>query len=426
MEIQIPHSKKKRIVIIGGGFGGLTLAQKLDNKIFQIVLIDKCNYHQFPPLLYQVASSGLEPGSISFPFRKQLGKRKDIYFRLAEVTSISTEENYIRTNIGTLSYDYLVIGAGTTTNYYGNDVVKANAIPMKTVEEALELKNAILVNLEKALDCTDLVEKQSLLNIVIVGGGATGVEIAGALSEMKRYVLRKDYPDLANSHMNVYLIEGTNRLLGPMTEESSRYALTFLQDMGVKVILNKKVTGYENHKVLFDDGDSIITETLIWVSGVTSQHIDGLPESIIGHARRIIVNEYNQVKDIPNLFAIGDICLQEEEAYPKGHPQVAPVAIQQGKLLAKNLKRLQTGESLVPFHYHNQGTLATVGRNKAVADLHKIKLHGFPAWAVWMLVHLRSILGVRNKLTVLFDWMWNYFTYDQSMRFIVFIRPRKK
>lgn len=426
MEIQIPHSKKKRVVIIGGGFGGLTLAKKLDNKIFQIVLIDKCNYHQFPPLLYQVASSGLEPGSISFPFRKQLGKRKDIFFRLAEVTSISTEDNCIRTNIGTLSYDYLVIGAGTTTNYYGNEAVKANALPMKTVEEALELKNAILVNLEKALDCTDLVEKQSLLNIVIVGGGATGVEIAGAISEMKRYVLRKDYPDLANSHMNVYLIEGTNRLLGPMTEESSRHALTFLQDMGVKVILNKKVTGYEDHKVIFDDGEFILTETLIWVSGVTAQHIDGLPDNVIGHAGRIIVNEFNEVKAVSNIFAIGDICLQEEEAYPKGHPQVAPVAIQQGKLLAKNLKRLQTGEQLTPFHYHNQGTLATVGRNKAVADLHKIRLHGFPAWAVWMLVHLRSILGVRNKLTVLFDWVWNYFTYDQSMRFIVFIRPRKK
>ena len=426
MEIQIPRSNKKRVVIIGGGFGGLALANKLDRKIFQVVLVDKCNYHQFQPLLYQLASSGLEPGSISFPFRKLFAKQKDLFFRLAEVSAVIHEENRIETNIGSLNYDYLVIAAGTTTNYYGNEVVAANSLPMKSVEEAMELKNALLINLERALNCTDEEEKQALLNVVIVGGGATGVEVAGAISEMKRYVLRKDYPDLTGAEMNIYLIEGADRLLGALSKESSEHALRFLRQMGVNVILNKKVVGYEGKKVLFEGGDSIATETFVWVSGVTSEHLDNLPADAIGRGDRIQVNEFNQLKGLPNVFAIGDICMQQEKDYPNGHPQVAPVAIQQGHLLAKNLKRMQKNESLAVFHYNNQGSLATIGRNRAVADLKKLKLHGFIAWAVWMLVHLRSILGVRNKLTVLFDWVWNYFTYDQSMRFILFIRPQQR
>lgn len=425
MEIQVPFSDKKRIVIIGGGFGGLTLANKLDKKLFQVVLVDKCNYHQFQPLLYQVASSGLEAGSISFPFRKLFAKQKNFYFRLAEVSAVLAEENRIKTNIGSLSYDYLVIAAGTTTNYYGNDIIKTNSLPMKSVEEALELKNALLINLEKALNCMDDEKRQALLNVVIVGGGASGVEIAGAISEMKRYGLHKDYPDL-KGEMNVYLIEGADRLLGNLSRESSENALRFLRQMGVNAILNKKVIGYEDHKVQFDDGDSIATETFVWVSGVTSEHLDHLPEEVIGRGGRLLVNEYNQVGGMQNVFAIGDICLQQEEGYPNGHPQVAPVAIQQGQLLAANLKKMQTGKALDIFHYKNQGSLATIGRNKAVADLKRIKLHGFIAWAVWMLVHLRSILGVRNKIMVLLDWVWNYFTYDQSMSFILFIKSRKK
>ena len=425
MKIQIPQSDKKRVVIVGGGFGGLALANALDKKTFQVVLVDKCNYHQFQPLLYQVASSGLEPGSISFPFRKLFAKQKNFYFRLAEVLAVIYEENRIETNIGSLSYDYLVIAAGTTTNYYGNEAIAAHSLPMKSVEEAMELKNALLINLEKALDCTDEEEKQALLNIVIVGGGATGVEVAGALSEMKHYVLRKDYPDLADTEMNVYLVEGSNRLLGALSEASSNHALRFLQQMGVNVILNKKVVGYENSRVRFDGGDSIATETLIWVSGVTSAHLDHLPPDCIGRGGRLVADEFNRLKGFSNLFVIGDMCLQQqEEDYPNGHPQVAPVAIQQGHLLAKNLKRMQKNEALVAFRYKNQGSLATIGRNRAVADLKSLKLHGFPAWAVWMLVHLRSILGVRNKLRVLSDWIWNYVTYDQSMRFILFIKPK--
>lgn len=426
MDIQIPKSDKKRVIIVGGGFAGLAVANKLNCKLFQVVLIDRCNFHQFQPLLYQVASSGLESGSISFPFRKLFSRKKNFYFRLAEVKSIDNSRNRIETSIGDITYDYLVIAAGTTTNFFGNKAIMENALPMKSIEEALELKSTILLNLERALDCTDPEEKRSFMNIVIVGGGATGVEVAGALSEMKRYIIRKDYPDLKESNLNIYLIEGSNRVLNVFSEASSSNALEALQKMGVNVILNKLVTDYKDNEVVLNDGKTIPTQTLIWVSGVVSEHIDGLPDQVIGHAGRMLVNEYNQLQGYSTVFVIGDICLQQEKAYPKGYPQVAPVAIQQGKLLAANLERLQTGEQMKPFHYKNQGSLATIGRNKAVADLKHIKLHGFIAWAIWMLIHLRSILGVRNKIVVLFDWVWNYFTYDQSNRFILFIKPRKR
>ena len=426
MNIQIPTTNKKRLVIIGGGFGGLTLADKLSKKNFQVVLIDKNNYHQFQPLLYQVASAGLELDSISFPFRKVLDNKKDFYFRLAEVKGVFPEEKRIETSIGDLTYDYLVIATGTTTNYYGNKVIQEKAIPMKSVEEALTLRNRLLINLEKSLDCIDKEEKQSLLNIVIVGGGATGVEIAGALSEMKRYVIPKDYPDLKRKNINIYLIEGTDKLLPVMSESSSTHALKFLRNMEVNVILNRKVTGYEDNKVIMDNGQKISTQTLIWVSGVIGHTLGNLPSELMGRGNRFWVNSYNQLTGFDNIFVIGDACLQTEEKYPNGHPQVAPVAIQQAKLLAKNLERIQKGKVPEPFHYKNQGTLATIGRNKAVADIDKIKLHGFLAWAVWMLVHLRSILGVRNKILVLVNWVWNYFTYDQSRRFILFAKEVRK
>jgi len=424
MEIQIPATRKKRVVIVGGGFGGMTLANKLDHKLFQIVLIDKFNYHQFQPLLYQVASAGLDAASISFSFRKMFNKKKDFYFRLAEVQAVVADEKRIETTIGSLTYDYLVIAAGTTTNFFGNDVLKKAALPMKTVEDALTVRNRLLVNLEEALDTTDPIKKQGLLNIVIVGGGATGVEVAGALSEMKRYVIPKDYPDLKASNINIYLVEGSSKILGNMSEDSSSHALAFLQKMGVKVVLNTLVTGYEDNKVMLKDGSSIISETLIWVSGVAAERLENISPELLGRGGRMMVNEYNQLVGYQNVFAIGDICLQKEKAYLNGHPQVAPVAIQQGRLLAKNLKQMEKGKKMSAFSYFNQGTLATVGRNKAVADLHDLKLSGFPAWAVWMLVHLRSILGVKNKIIVLIDWAWNYFTYDHSMRFILFAKPK--
>lgn len=425
MSFNIPDTDKKRVVIVGGGFGGLKLVDKLDKKRFQVVLIDKNNYHQFPPLLYQVASSGLDYSSISFPFRKLFHGRRNVYFRLAEVSAVIAEKNRIETSIGPLEYDYLVLAAGTMTNFFGNQTIESTAWPMKTVEEAMALRDVLLVNFEKAAISTDPYEKQSLLNIVVVGGGATGVEVSGALSEMKRFVLPKDYPDLGKFSVNIYLVEGSSKILGAMSPSSSSNADRFLREMGVKIMLDKKVVDYRDGKVMLDNGETIPSQTLVWVSGVTAVRFEQIDPAHIGHAGRIQVNAFNQVEGFPNLFAIGDIALMTEEKYPKGHPQVAQVAIQQGKLLAKNLLRIENGQVPEAFHYKDLGTLATVGRNRAVADLKHMKLHGFTAWMVWMLVHLRSILGVKNKLIVLINWVWNYFTYDRSMRFILYIPKRK-
>jgi NADH dehydrogenase len=422
--IKIPRTSQKRVVIIGGGFAGLALADKLCGDHFQVVLVDRHNYHQFQPLLYQVASAGLEPSSISFPFRKNFSKKRNFYFRMAAVTRIVSDQNYIETPIGTLSYDYLVIAAGTTTNFFGNENIRKAALPMKSVEEALTLRNTLLYNLERALDCTDADQKQALLNIVIVGGGATGVEIAGALSEMKRYIIPKDYPDLADHEVNIYLIEGSSRLLNVMSEEASAHVYKFLAEMEVCIITEKHVTDYVDGKVIMSDGKTIATNTLIWVSGVTAERFGGIADDCLARAGRLVVNEFNQLKGHSNLFAIGDICMQTEPDFPNGYPQVAPVAIQQGELLAKNLMQLEKGGALTPFKYKDKGSLATVGRNKAVADIKKIKLQGFLAWAVWLLVHLRSILGVKNKLMVLINWIWNYVMYDQSLRFIFRSRPK--
>ena len=425
MGFNIADTDKKRVVIIGGGFGGLKLANRLKGSHFQVVLIDKNNYHQFPPLLYQVASSGLESSSISFPFRKIFQKRDDFYFRLAEVEAVVREKNLIRTSIGELRYDYLIIASGTVTNFFGNEVIQQKALPMKTIEEALILRNTLLTHFEKATVCTDPVEKQALMNIVIVGGGATGVEVSGVLAEMKHFVLPKDYPDLKQSEMNIYLVEGSPKLLSAMSEKASENAKRFLEKMGVKVMLQKKVVDYKDDKAILDDGSFITTKTVVWVSGVTATRFEQISNDELGRGGRILVDEYNRLPGSANVFAIGDVCLQTEKDYPNGHPQVAQVAIQQGKLLAANLKRIESGQPLKPFHYKDLGTLATVGRNKAVADLHKVKLHGFIAWLVWMGVHLRSILGVKNKIMVLIEWIWSYFTYDQSIRLILFI-PKKQ
>lgn len=426
MGFNIADTEKKRVVIVGGGFGGLKLANRLKGSNFQVVLIDKNNYHQFPPLLYQVASSGLESSSILFPFRKIFQHKKDFYFRLAEVTAVLSEQNIIQTTIGEVHYDYLILASGTTTNFFGNKDIEQQALPMKTIEEALVLRNTLLSNFEKATICTDAQERLALMNIVIVGGGATGVEISGVLAEMKRFVLPKDYPDLDKSEMNIYLIEGSSRLLSALSTDASEHAEKFLKEMGVTVMLNKKVEDFREGKVFLDSGETIETKTFVWVSGVTAIQFKEIDKEHIGRGGRILVDAYNRMRGTENVFAIGDICLQTETDYPNGHPQVAQVAIQQGNLLADNLKRLQDGKMLKPFHYRNLGTMATVGRNKAVADLNKVKLHGFIAWLVWMGVHLRSILGVKNKIMVLIEWVWSYFTYDQSIRLILFIPKKKK
>ena len=428
MSFNLPKTNKKRIVIVGGGFGGLKLANKLSGSDFQVVLVDSNNYHQFPPLIYQIASAGIEPSSISFPFRKIFQKRKNFFFRMAQVRSIFPEHKIIQTSIGKVSYDYLVLAAGTTTNFFGNRHVEEEAMPMKNVSESMGLRNALLDNFERALTCAGEQERQELLNVVIVGGGATGVEIAGALSEMKNFVLPKDYPDLPSSLMHIYLIEAGPRLLAAMSKESSAHVEKYLRGMGVNVLLNKMVTDYKDHRVMLKDGSSIATRTFIWVSGVAAQPVGNLDEKHIGRGRRIRVDAFNRVEGLDGVFCIGDQCIMEDgdPAWAGGHPQLAQVAIQQGTLLAKNLKRLEKGKEMKPFRYRNLGTMATVGRNRAVAEFKKVKMAGFLAWFMWLVMHLRSILGVRNKMIVLFNWMWNYFSYSQSLRMIIYAKKAKE
>lgn len=428
MAFNIPKTDKKRVVIVGGGFGGLKLANKLRKSDFQVVLVDRNNYHQFPPLIYQIASAGIEPSSISFPFRKIFQHREDFYFRMAEVRSVFPEQKILQTSIGKVSYDYLVFAAGTTTNFFGNANVEENAIPMKNVSEAMGLRNALLENFERALTCASETERQELLNVVIVGGGATGVEVAGALSEMKNFILPKDYPDMPSSLMNIYLIEAGPRLLSAMSQQTSWHVEKFLRQMGVNVLLNKMVTDYQDHRVILKDGTQIPTRTFIWVSGVQGEKVGNLDDNFVGRGRRIVVNEFNQVEGLDGVFAIGDQCLMPEgdPKWKGGHPQLAQVAIQQGRLLARNLKALEKGKKLKPFRYRNLGAMATVGRNRAVAEFSEMKMAGFWAWIMWLVVHLRSILGIRNKVIVFLNWIWNYVSYSQSLRFIVYARKAKE
>ena len=430
MSINIQRNQKKRVVIVGGGLGGLRLAEDLYGSGMQVVLIDKNNFHQFPPLIYQIASAGIDPSSISFPFRQIFRKRKDFYFRMAEARMVDTEKKILQTSIGKIDYDYLVLAAGATTNFFGNKNIEEWAIPMKTVPEAMGLRNALLSNFERALTCATEEERQELLNVVIVGGGATGVEIAGALSEMKRYVIPYDYPDMDSSLMHIYLIEAGDRLLAGLSQESSQKAYDFLKSMGVDIQFGKMVTDYRDHKVIMKDGTEIPTRTFLWVSGIRANAMPGIDESHLGRGFRFKVDEFNRIPGVEDVFAIGDQCLQTSDAaYPNGHPQVAQVAIQQAKNLAKNLKRIDQGadsSQLTAFHYNNLGSMATIGRNKAVVEIGKFRSQGFFAWVLWLVVHLRSILGVKNKVMVLLNWLWKYVSYNDSIRMITYAtKPRE-
>ena len=420
MDFNIEKGDKKRIVIVGGGFGGLELAKNLRNSGMQIVLIDKHNYHQFQPLIYQVASAGMEPSSISFPYRRIFQKYKNLYFRLAEVKQIDVKNKTVITSIGNVSYDSVVLSAGATTNFFGNKEIEKGSMAMKSLSEAARIRNTVLANIERAITTEDPVFRQELLNIVVVGGGATGVELAGVMSEMKKTILPRDYPELDASLMNVYLIQGDNRLLPAMAPDSSQKAIDFLRSMGVNVILSKFVNDYKNHKVVLSDGSSIATRSLIWVSGIIGVAFDGLEKEHYGRGRRLLVDGYNRVIRLEDVYAIGDQCIMPDadKAYPGGHPQLAQVAIQQGKLLAKNLIREQKGKKLKTFQYTNLGSMATIGRNKAVAEFSLFKTQGFIAWVLWLVVHLRSILGIRNRIVVLLNWLWNYVNYNQSLRLI--------
>lgn len=430
MSINIQRNQKKRVVIVGGGLGGLRLAEDLYGSGMQVVLIDKNNFHQFPPLIYQIASAGIDPSSISFPFRQIFRKRKDFYFRMAEARMVDTEKKILQTSIGKIDYDYLVLAAGATTNFFGNKNIEEWAIPMKTVPEAMGLRNALLSNFERALTCATEEERQELLNVVIVGGGATGVEIAGALAEMRRYVIPYDYPDMDSSLMHIYLIEAGDRLLAGLSQESSQKAYEFLKSMGVDIQFGKMVTDYRDHKVVMKDGTEIPTRTFLWVSGIRANAMPGIDESHMGRGFRFKVDEYNRIPGVEDVFAIGDQCLQTSDAaYPNGHPQVAQVAIQQAKNLAKNLKLINQGadsNELTAFRYKNLGSMATIGRNKAVVEIGKFRSQGFFAWVLWLVVHLRSILGVKNKMMVLLNWLWKYVSYNDSIRMITYAtKPRE-
>lgn len=426
MDTIVPGTNLPRIIIIGGGFGGINLAKSLHSIQAQIILLDKNNYHTFQPLLYQVATGGLEPDSIAFPLRKLFDRQGNIIFRHAEVTCLYPDEKFIETSIGALSYDYLIIATGTRTNYFSLPI-EDKAMSMKTIPEALDVRSLILQNFERANYEQDVKVKSALMKFIIVGGGPTGVETAGALAELKRYVLPADYPELDMRQMEIQLIEAGGRLLGGMSEKASKTALSDLEKLGVHVSLNTYVTGYDGTKVTTNKGDVFEATTVIWSAGVSGNPVHGLPEALLLPSGRIRVNAFNQVEGFKEIFAVGDIAYMDSDPnYPHGHPQVAQVAIQMGKNVAHNIQYSLKGAPLRAFEYYDKGSMATIGRNKAVADVSKSHFKGFFAWLMWMLVHLLFLIGFRNRLVVLINWIWSYITYDKGAR--VIIRPfiRKK
>jgi NADH dehydrogenase len=423
--MNIPISEYPRIVIVGGGFAGISLAKKLLKEHLQVVLLDRHNYHTFQPLLYQVSTSGLEPDSIAYPLRKITRHSKEGYFRLAEVEKILPEENKLLTSIGELSYDYLVLATGSRTNFFGNKSVEEHAMWMKTIPQALNIRSLILENLEQAVITEDPKKRKMLLNFVVAGAGPTGVELCGAIAEVRNHIVPRDFRDLDPAEIEIHLVEGLDRVLPPMSAKASEKATKFLKELGVEIHLNTMVNDYDGKTVTTNKEDlSFETSTFIWAAGVSGAPVMGLNASaIVEKADRYEVNVFNQVKGYENIFAIGDIALMRNEKYPKGHPMVAQPAIQQGKHLASNLKRLLKGEELVPFEYFDKGAMATIGRNKAVVDLGKFKFGGFFAWFVWMFIHLYFLIGFRNRLITFFNWVYNYINFDKASRLI--IRPFK-
>ncbi len=421
--MNISNSNLPRVVIVGGGFGGLQMARHLPSKLFQTVLLDKQNYHAFQPLLYQVATAGLEPDSIAYPLRKIFKDKENFYFRMSEVLKVNTERKLVITDIGELEYDYLVLATGSATNFFGNEDLEKKSMGMKTIPEALNIRSLLLQNFEAALLTDDLQERESLLNVVVVGAGPTGVELAGAIAELKQHVLPADYPDLDFRRMSIHLLEAADRVLPPMSAKSSAKAHEYLSKLGVQVWLNTMVKHYDG-RIITTSGKPMQTQTLIWAAGVRCSPPAGINADALARGNRLEVNEFNFVKGHKDVFAIGDLAYMPVDAFPNGHPMVAQPAIQQGKQLARNLKAIVAGKPMKPFKYKDLGSMATIGRTKAVAELPGFKFQGFLAWLVWMFVHLMSLVGFRNRVVVFFNWSYNFFNYDRDIRLI--IRPFKR
>jgi NADH dehydrogenase len=423
--MNIPQTSKKRVVIVGGGFAGIACAKGLKKSGFQVVLMDRHNYHTFQPLLYQVATGGLEPDSISFPLRKLIQNYKDFYFRMAELKSVDRTNKTLHTDIGDLTYDYLVLALGSVTNFFGNTQIQRESMAMKTVPQSLNLRSLILESFEAALLTSDMDKRNALMNFVLVGGGPTGVELAGALAEMKKGILPKDYPDLDIRNMKINLIQGAPRLLDSMSEKSALAAESYLRKLGVDVWTSTIVSSYDGHRVETNRELEFDSATVIWAAGVKAQQISGFDAEGALQARtgRMKVNPYNQVDNEEDIFALGDYAALESERYPHGHPMMAQPAIQQGRLCAQNISRLDSGQTLKAFSYNDKGSMATIGRNKAVVDLPKFHFQGILAWFVWMFIHLISLVGFRNKMIVFTNWLYNYVVFDRETRLI--IRPYK-
>lgn len=414
---------KKEIVVIGGGFAGIQFIENIDTSIFNVTLIDKLNHHQFQPLFYQVATSQLEPSSISFPFRKIFQHKKSLQIRMAEVQRIDTNTNTVFTNIGQFTYDDLVIATGCGNNFFGNQTVQNNALTLKSTAEAIEVRNHILKNFEDIISATDE-EKDSLMNIVIVGGGPTGVELAGAFAEIKRNILPKDYPGIDFSKLNIILIEGSKSTLSSMSANAQRASVAYIKELGVDLRTEIVVNNFDGDIVTLSNGETIKSKNLIWAAGVTGNLIDGLSKEVIARGNRIKVNRFNEVENMQNIYALGDMAYMVTPKYPNAHPQLANVAINQAKNLAQNFKRKAQNKSLKEFEYKDLGSMATIGKHKAVVDLAFYKFSGYIAWFIWMFLHLMLILSVKNKLIIFINWAWNYFTKDTSLRLI--FAPKSK
>ncbi len=416
----------RKVVVVGGGFAGVNVIKHLaKDKRFLITLVDRNNYHFFPPLLYQVATAFIEASNISYPFRRMFQGKENVRFHLGSLTKINVAENTIDTETGTLAYDELVLAIGTESNYFGLENVRQLSLPMKTIDDALNLRNHMLLNLEKAERTPEGAERESLLNVVIAGGGPTGVEIAGMLAEMGRNIVTKEYPHITNLKSHIHLVDAGPVLLGPMSKKSQEEATKVLTNLGVQIKLNTAVKDYVDGNVILANGETIPTQALIWASGVIGREAPGLPKEMIARGRRIIVDENNKVQGTSNIYAIGDICFQtSDKNYPNGHPQLAQVAIQQGNLLAANLKKQLDKDPLKPFSYNDKGSMAIIAKFKAVADLPKLFFKGFFAWMVWLFIHIIPLVGFRNKVKLAFSWFWSFITNDPTLRLI--IRPREK